>query len=64
MVSRNDRHFSSGALKLSIRQNYPSAPKTIVVTVPIARDDLVRVEQVSRRFGQRREALSEKRPQP
>jgi hypothetical protein len=32
--------FSSGALKLSISQNYPSAPKPIVMTVPIARDDL------------------------
>jgi len=28
------------ALKISISQNYPSAPATISITVPIVRDDL------------------------
>jgi hypothetical protein len=32
--------FTGGAIRLAISQNYPSAPKTVTITVPIARDDL------------------------
>jgi len=32
--------FSGGAIRISISQNYPSAPKTVTLSVPIARDDL------------------------
>ena len=32
--------FTGGAVRLAISQNYPSAPKTLTITVPIAQDDL------------------------
>jgi hypothetical protein len=32
--------LSEGIINLSISQNYPSPPKTVTITVPIARDDL------------------------
>ncbi|HJZ63441.1 MAG TPA: hypothetical protein VKD70_03920 [Candidatus Acidoferrum sp.] len=32
--------MSEGIINLSISQNYPSPPKTVTITVPIARDDL------------------------
>jgi hypothetical protein len=32
--------FSGGSLRLSISQNYPSPSRTVVLVVPIARDDL------------------------
>jgi len=32
--------FAGGAIRLAISQNYPSSPKTVTMTVPIARDNL------------------------
>ena len=32
--------YSGGALRLAISQNYPSAPATVTIAVPVAKDDL------------------------
>jgi hypothetical protein len=32
--------YGAGSLRLSISQNYPSAPATVSITIPVAKDDL------------------------
>ena len=38
--------FAGGVIRLAISQNYPSSPKTVTMTVPIAREVLGLIEKM------------------